>query len=525
MSVRRWLVLVVALGAALRLFPIWFGLPYGFARPDEEVSTGVASRMLAGDFNPQFFHWPSFTFDLLAVLYGIAGVPRRLITGEGTLTYPEKVVIGRAAVACFGTATVFLLYKLGRRMADETTGVIAAALLAVALLHVRESHFAMADVLMTFWLTLSLLLIVRALDEQQGRSPLKWYAASGLAGGLAASTKYNAAAIVVAMAAAQLLLIGRSWETALSLRTWGPSVAFGAAFAAGFLAATPYAALDYENFRLGLQQISEHLSGGHGVNLGRGWVYHLKYSLPFGVGPTIVLAGAIGLLPLCRKYPRHAWVLGSFAAVLYIVIGSGYAVFFRYILPLVPLVCLSAAVAVRQGAVWLTAHTRMPQRAALALLLALTLIPGLVASVWLDVLLARTDTRVIAARWLRDRLQPDDTLYDGGGVYVGLDLHDVRFHQWYFDPVSRSFGDPEQRTPGWLVLHDSPLAMYAQPPLPVEELARRNYVLVHTIRATRRRARSAIYDQHDAFFMPVWGFWTVERPGPTIRIYRRRDLT
>ena len=31
------LVLVVLFGAALRLFPIWFGLPYPHARPDEET--------------------------------------------------------------------------------------------------------------------------------------------------------------------------------------------------------------------------------------------------------------------------------------------------------------------------------------------------------------------------------------------------------------------------------------------------------------------------------------------------------
>ena len=43
------------------------------------------------------------------------------------------------------------------------------------------------------------------------------------------------------------------------------------------------------------------------------------------------------------------------------------------------------------------------------------------------------------------------------------------------------------------------------------------------IRATMRRPGSAVYDPQDAFFMPVSGFSTVRRPGPTIRIYRHRD--
>jgi hypothetical protein len=33
-----------------------------------------------------------------------------------------------------------------------------------------------------------------------------------------------------------------------------------------------------------------------------------------------------------------------------------------------------------------------------------------------------------------------------------------------------------------------------------------------------------MYDRQDAFFLPVSGFSTVVRPGPTVRIYRRRDL-
>jgi hypothetical protein len=42
-----------------------------------------------------------------------------------------------------------------------------------------------------------------------------------------------------------------------------------------------------------------------------------------------------------------------------------------------------------------------------------------------------------------------------------------------------------------------------------------------TVRSTRGPARSAVYDLQDAFFMPLSGLSTVERPGPTIRIYRR----
>ncbi|HXG56973.1 MAG TPA: hypothetical protein VNJ03_16465, partial [Vicinamibacterales bacterium] len=94
----------------------------------------------------------------------------------------------------------------------------------------------------------------------------------------------------------------------------------------------------------------------------------------------------------------------------------------------------------------------------------------------------------------------------------------------YFNPQTGSFGHPQGETPHWLVLPDSPVPAYTQVLPDVRTLAARDYVLVKEVRGAKARPRSAMYDQQDAFFMPVSGFSTLERPGPTIRIYLRRDL-
>jgi hypothetical protein len=113
------------------------------------------------------------------------------------------------------------------------------------------------------------------------------------------------------------------------------------------------------------------------------------------------------------------------------------------------------------------------------------------------------------------------SLHDATGPYSHLDLAAVPFHPWFFDPAAQSFGDPEGRTPDWLVLDESPLRLYSGAPFELRELARQKYSLVQTFPATRGRARAAVYDQQDAFFLPFSRFDTVLRPGPTILIYRR----
>lgn len=72
MNPQRGLWAIVLIGALLRIVPIWFGLPYSHARPDEETAVGHAVAVLGGDLNPHFFHWPSLIFYGLAVPFAAA---------------------------------------------------------------------------------------------------------------------------------------------------------------------------------------------------------------------------------------------------------------------------------------------------------------------------------------------------------------------------------------------------------------------------------------------------------------------
>ena len=518
-STRRWLALIVVVGALLRFVPIWFGLPYPQARPDEETALGKAVDVLHGQLNPQFFHWPSLTFYVLAGFLGAAAGLRELLGAEGEAHFAERALIARGIIALAGTMTIVVLFRLAQRLGSDTVALLSAAFLAVAILHVRESHFAMTDVLMTLLLWTSLALLLRATGAPEPGAAIRLCVFAGLAGGLATSTKYSAAAVVVALAAAQALWWMPRLSAMLSGRTWLPSVAFGAAMAAGFLIATPYALLDAATFTRDLRFDFTHLSEGHrGLTLSRGWIYHATHSLPYGVGWAATAAALVGLVPFIRRHRSAAFVLGTFALAFYTAIGSGYTVFFRYVLPLVPFICLLAGVGVFYAAEWLTRTVGVPRRVALALTAVISLGPGLVYSVWFDLLLARTDTRVLAGEWLTSNLEPDDTVYDAGGTYTRLDLWRARFKR---ATVELDTGGVRADLPEWLVLHASPLQLYAATPPSLTQLARDHYRLAYRVRGTRDGGTAGVYDRQDAFFLPLSGFDGVLRPGPDIWIYRR----
>ena len=522
MTPTRWLWAIILVAAALRIFPVWFGLPYLYARPDEAESISRASGILAGDLNPHFFHWPSLTFYLFAAGLGTVSGIRSLGGIEPSLPVNVALITARTLVAIAGALTVVPLFRLGRRMAGQTAGLLGAGCLAVVPLHVRDSHFAMTDVLMTLFVVLALGCLVRAAAAASNADALRWSVVGGVVSGLAASTKYSAAALVVAMLAAQATR-GRQGRASVggSARA---VLLFCAAAAAGFLVGTPFALLDAATFARDVLFDVGHLAGGHrGVELGRGWGYHLTHSLPYGVGLPVFAAATAGIAPLARTYPALAAVTGAFAVAFYLAIGSGYTVFFRYVLPLVPVLCLLAAAGVLQVADWMFRRLAVAPPAALGILLALTAGPALVQSLWFDAVLARTDTRVLAGAWLEPHLTPETTVHDAGNAYTALNIWRRPFERWEYDPASGRFRTQGDRLPEWLVLYESPLDAYTAVPESLWRLAQARYTLAYSVVPVRESGEGAVYDRQDAFFMPISGFSRIERPGPSIFIFRRSD--
>ena len=490
----------VLLGAALRLYPIWFGLPYAQARPDETASLGRAVAILAGDPNPHFFHWPSLALYVFAGLIAVADAV------TASLDFSGYALIARTSVALAGTVTILLLARLSWRVtADAGTAIVAALLLAVAPLHVRESHFAMTDVLMTLFATGALVLLLEAGET----GSLRTLALAGLAGGLATSTKYSAAPLVLSV------FVADARPRAIAV--------YITAFACGFIAGTPYALLDFQTFRSDFIFIGEHLASEHVAgSLGRGWTSHPVRSLPYGMGTPVFIASIGGGILVLMRHRHRAMPIVVFALAFFLAIGSGRTVFFRYILPLVPVACLAAAVALRSAAGSL--ERLLPVRyASVATGVIVALVAGvpLVNSVRMDALLARTDSRVLASEWLVPQLRPQHTLHDAGSDYTRLDLGRAQFHDWRYDPYARSFGAPAGSLPDWIVLYDSPLTEYATVPQSLRDLVAQRYRLVHEVRAMRAD-EGAVFDRQDAFFMPIAGFSGVERPGPNVSIYFRR---
>ena len=532
---------LLALSLALRLAGVDFGLPMAEARPDEQTIAYQAMKFGRGDFNPHAFNYPSlFKYIVFALFGGDYAVGRALGRFAGQDDFlraffaaeTEFRLLVRLWTVAMGTLGVWLL----------TTGpgrLWGAALLAVNFLHVRDSHFGVTDITMTTGVTAAVILADRHAREG-GR---RWLLGAALVAGLATSVKYNAALLAVP-------LVLSAW--------FGPRAAREAMVAlavmlAGFLVGTPYALLDFRQFTTDFTYEVNHLAQGHHVDVGIGYAHHALRTLPHGMGVVGLVTALVGMGLAFRKRGRRALVLYSFPILYFLAIGKGETAFYRYMLPVVPFLCMAAGSALR-------ALANRSTRGGAAVNLVLVAAMPAYSSLHADRLFLAGDTRAAMGAWIEANVPAQSTIVHAG-AYTGAPMlqrnvanntreyearrgradsagfrkpDDMKYYQGdrpaydvlfvekqgidFASQVSPAavVADP----PEYLEVESSGLTFYSAVPAEIAELVAARYTLVHE-EVGSRGTGTGRFDQQDAFYMPVSGFRHYDRMGPDLRLFRR----
>ncbi|HET7698164.1 MAG TPA: phospholipid carrier-dependent glycosyltransferase [Vicinamibacterales bacterium] len=391
------LVLALLAAGLLRFWALPHGVPFSVQVDEPEVMVRAVRMMKTGDLNPHFYDYPTLYMYMQAVVAAarfLAGAMRGEWASLAQAPHEAFYVWGRGLTAILGTATVWLLYRIGLRWGRETA-LLAAAMFAVMPLHVRESHFVLTDVPVAFFVTLAVLLSLRAHESATAR----WFALAGAAVGLAAATKYNGAvAIVVPLVCAALTPSARPSRTVAALAVLGG--ALGA-----FLLGAPYTFIELPQFLNQFARLSaEYRTIVPGSEAA--WVTYLKH-LRIGLGwagSAVVIAGlGLGLIRVVTGPSRLKWLIAVLFPVVYFrFISNQNLVFARYLLPLLPLLALLGASAV-VAVVRALRHTGLSRRGRVAAIVALTafaVVPQAYTSIVFDANAARVWTTAQAYRWL-----------------------------------------------------------------------------------------------------------------------------
>ena len=437
------MVAVFVACAILRATGIDWGLPYQL-HPDESSPVYQAVYVGQGQLNPGNFYkptlWPYLLFPLYAAYY---------LLGHAAGSFPTPAhfqyhyivhtghfwLIARAANVILSALTVFLVYRAGRAAARPWAGVLGAAILALSVRHVSQSHIATADTLMTLLVTASLLFTIAMITKGRKRDALL----AGLFLGLACAAKYNAVVFAPGIALAHAIRIRREHKPLWRIFAGRGWIAAGAA-AAGFLLACPWPLLAPGTFfPTALANIGFASAGWWGssgdVN---GFRAYLLGTLTRGEGWPVAIAWLGGLLVVLRGRRGEEVLIAAWGALYFVCVSMMTLVGHRYLMPALPamfLTCAFFGVDFIRLILRRATPPRLAQALAGAVILALLVPPLLSAAAFVRLYLAK-DFRLTAAEDLTKVIPPDsrilsdywcyapplqDTASDPADVQAGID--------------------------------------------------------------------------------------------------------
>jgi hypothetical protein len=406
-----YLTLILATALGLRLWGIWFGLPFSY-RADEYHEVFRALELGSGGFNFDrtgkggYFYLLFVEYGILFVVLKIAGIVdsaqdfARYFFRDPSTFY----LISRATTAIIGMLNVFLLYRIGARAYSVGAGLLAAIFLTVDFLSAEHSHFVTVDVPMTCLATAALLFAVKMATDGRS-SDYKWAA---LFAALATTTKLPAILLLVPLLIGHYFYVrrqdGSTRELFLGRNVWWAIGIFFVVLAAtnpGLFLNPPLHLTFADSGGTGAEFVDDEFAETLPAVRPNLFVFYLGV-LADSMGWPLLLVSFAGVLYAIWKRSSVDIMLVSLAIAYYVVFSStsSHLYYPRYMLPVIVVLALMAGRLL--SVVWPRAGAGK-QGVAIAGVAVLAFLPAY-GTISNNILLTRTDTRTIAKEWFEENV-------------------------------------------------------------------------------------------------------------------------
>ena len=318
LNTRALLIAILALAMGLRFYGLAWDEGFSYTpHPDERAildrvlgvsppGLGELGLLLDAEqspWNPRWFNYGSFSLYVLKFVQ---------ILGGPFLDDPNDIrVLGRAVSGIADVITILAIYGIAALAFDRRTGLLAAALTALAVIHIQLSHFFAVDTLQAMLAIAALYFMVRVAREGRMRDSLL----AGTLVGLGLATKASQLPIIAPFVIAHLMFafnlnglnglngnpttdrFERRLETAFRGIIGGGIVAFIA-----LMVAQPYTLLDWGTFFSHVSEQSEMIRGIRDYPYTRQYAdttpywYHIRQLAVWGYGLPLGIVAWAGLL-------------------------------------------------------------------------------------------------------------------------------------------------------------------------------------------------------------------------------------
>jgi hypothetical protein len=136
---------------------------------------------------------------------------RQFAEWTGNTGYDELRLMGRQLSATADVLAILLIFIIGTRLYNERTGLLAAALSALAVMQVQQSHFMTSDNFAVFFTALTMLAatMVATSRKRSHYAAAFWYVLFGIGLGMTVASRINLAPLAGLIVVAALIAISK----------------------------------------------------------------------------------------------------------------------------------------------------------------------------------------------------------------------------------------------------------------------------------------------------------------------------
>lgn len=417
------LALIILVGIGLRQLGISFGLPYlsnFYIKPDETliVVPGIMFFDTFGD--PGGFAYPALLKTVCAIIFQTYFQILRLfhitttknILDHFILDPSQYFIVARTISVIAGSLTILMVYKVSQKIFSHGTSLLAALLVAVAPLAVRDSHFAVTDTMLSFLTILCVNSILSYTEAPRERERVFLIMISIFAG-LALSTKYSSLLLFPPILLAIIVKQKQfSKESIVQILTVFCLTIFV------FIAINPYWVIHYGQAFKDVGGTILAVFNKHSITDVWSIVSRLKQLVSaLSEGP----GGLIGLLFCCLAFALIRYDTKSFKVIAILAVSLlgflmpaflTYPLPYRYMVPALPFIAIFVAKGMT-GILILKLNKTL--NIFIVIIIGLVISSCFYKSFQMSTLLSKTDTRTLAGDWIKHHVPPSVPIIVLGG--------------------------------------------------------------------------------------------------------------
>ena len=389
-----WAIFIFA--GVVRFKDLSTGLPLHTLYGEPDTLEILLRILTTGDLNPHQFDLPGLAYYFLLPFFYLFyqfGNWLGYFASVEAVPSASFVFVGRVVCAFFGTLTVYLCYRLGKRF-STLTGLLAMAVLAAVPQHIEYSHMLRPEIPAIFFVLLAHEIAFQIVESP--RSGLYWF--YGLVTGITISLKYT-----VGLPLALTLILAHYIKRKEARTSW---------LARGFLVAVvvffltnPFLLTSQEGWSYWQNRMKVLYATGEDYYGKSTIVYYIEFLTRYNYNVPLMLFAGFGILwSFASSIPR-ALILGVYPLFVFFWLCSFETRRTHGLLPLHPFLALWAALTLSE--IW-----RMTKQLSrkwvftvfYVLLIATALSWPYYRSGVQSYLLSRSDNRSKAELWMVNRL-------------------------------------------------------------------------------------------------------------------------